>query len=146
VTAPHTAAPNAPDGDRFAALKQSSNYRRYLYGQSVSLAGTWMQTVAQGWLVLQLTGSGTRVGLVTAAQYLPVLLLAPTGGLLADRIERRRILLATQLAFAVLAGVLGVLTVTHSVRMWMVYLVAVGFARPSSPSSSARSCSPTPSR
>ena len=114
-------------GDRFAALRESPNYRRYLVGQSVSLAGTWMQTVAQGWLVLQLTGSGTKVGLVTAAQYLPVLLLAPAGGLLADRVERRRVLLATQMAFALLAAILGILTVTGSVRMWMVYVVAVGF-------------------
>lgn len=66
-------------GDTFAALA-TPNYRRYFGGQAVSLVGTWMQTVAQAWLVLEMTGSGTALGLVAGAQFLPILLLAPYGG------------------------------------------------------------------
>lgn len=101
------------------------NFRLYLAGQSVSLPGTWMQVVAQSWLVLQLTGSGVVLGLVAAAQFLPVLLLGPYGGLLADRADKRRLLLGTQSALGLLAFVLGILTETHVVRLWMVFVVAV---------------------
>jgi len=103
------------------------NYRLYMTGQVISMIGTWMQSVAQAWLVLKLGQSGTALGLVAAAQFLPVLLLSPWGGLLADRFDKRRILLATQAGLGVLAVLLGVLTVTHSVRLWMVYCVAAGF-------------------
>jgi len=92
----------------FASL-ENGNYRRFFFGQSVSLVGTWMQSVAQAWLVLQLTGSGTALGLVVAIQTLPVLLLAPYGGLLADRADKRRLLLATQSTLALLALTLGLL-------------------------------------
>jgi MFS family permease len=109
----------------FAAL-HNANYRRYFAGQAVSLVGTWMQTVAQGWLVLELTGSGTALGLVAAAQFLPLLLLAPYGGVLADRMDKRRLLLATQAALGVLALTLGVLTVTGAVELWMVVVLALG--------------------
>ena len=85
------------------------NYRLYFAGQAISLSGTWMQSVAQGWLVLDLTGSGTAIGLVLALQFLPVLLLGPLGGVLADRIDKRRLLLATQIAAALLAATLGLL-------------------------------------
>jgi hypothetical protein len=101
------------------------NFRLYLAGQSVSLPGTWMQVVAQSWLVLQLTGSGVALGLVAAAQFLPVLLFGPYGGLLADRAGKRRLLLATQTALGLLALVLGILTVTRLVRLWMVFVLAV---------------------
>ena len=109
----------------FAALS-NHNFRRFFYGQAVSMIGTWMQSVAQSWLVLELTGSGTALGLVIALQTLPVLFLAPYAGLIADRVDKRRILLGTQSAMGVLALVLGLLTVTHSVSLWMVYLLAVG--------------------
>ena len=99
----------------FAALTVT-NFRLYLAGQAISLPGTWMQTVAQSWLVLQLTGSGARLGLVAAAQFLPVLLLGPYGGLVADRVNKRRLLLATQSTLGLLALTLGLLTVTHLVR------------------------------
>lgn len=66
------------------------NYRLYFTGQFVSVVGTWMQRVAQSWLVLELTGSGTAVGAVTALQFLPILLIAPAGGLVADRMEAQR--------------------------------------------------------
>jgi MFS family permease len=112
--------------DTFRALLISRNYRLYTAGQCVSLCGTWMQTVALGWLVLQLTGSGTSVGLVTAAQYLPVLVLAPLGGVLTDRVDTRKVLLFTQSVSAILALALGVLTVSGHVQLWMVYLLACG--------------------
>jgi MFS family permease len=112
--------------DTFRALLISRNYRLYTAGQCVSLCGTWMQTVALGWLVLQLTGSGTSVGLVTAAQYLPVLLLAPLGGVLTDRLDTRKVLVFTQSVSAMLALALGVLTISGHVRLWMVYALASG--------------------
>lgn len=121
----------------FAALAEP-NYRRYFAGQAVSLAGTWMQAVAQSWLVLQLTHSGTWLGLVAAAQFVPVLLLAPYGGVLADRIDKRRMLMATQAAFAALALVLGVLTVTGAVALWMVVALALAFGVVSAADNPAR--------
>ena len=113
-----------PSGRMFAALAVP-NFRLYLAGQAVSLTGTWMQVVAQSWLVLQLTGSGALLGLVAAAQFLPVLLLGPYGGLVADRAGKRRLLLGTQSALGVLALVLGLLTVTHVVQLWMVFVLAL---------------------
>lgn len=110
--------------DTFAALAVP-NYRRYFAGQAVSLVGTWMQTVAQGWLVLQMTGSGTALGMVAAAQFLPILLLAPYGGVLADRLDKRRVLIATQLGLGATALLLGVLVVTGLVQLWMVMALAL---------------------
>lgn len=107
----------------FAALAVR-NFRLYIAGQAVSLVGTWMQTVGLSWLVLQLTGSGTLLGLATATQFLPVLLFGPYGGLVADRVDKRRLLLGTQSAFGLLALLLGLLTVTHVVRVWMVFVLA----------------------
>ena len=86
-----------------------------------------MQTVAQAWLVLKLTGSGTALGFVVALQFLPVLLLGPWGGVLADRMPKRRLLLITQVAFGLLALLLAVLTATDVVTLWMVYAVAFCF-------------------
>jgi MFS family permease len=108
----------------FAALS-NLNFRRFFYGQAVSMIGTWMQSVAQSWLVLELTGSGTALGLVIALQTIPVLLGAPYAGLIADRVDKRRLLVGTQTAMGILALVLGVLTVTGSVKLWMVYVLAV---------------------
>src|ERR1700710_2939026 len=107
----------------FASL-ENPNYRRYIGGQAISLIGTWMQTVAQSWLVLQLTGSGTALGLVIALQTLPVLLLGPYGGVVADRVDKRRLMIALQSMMGVLALVLGLLTVTGLVRLWEVYALA----------------------
>ena len=109
----------------FAALA-NPNYRRYFTGQAVSLVGTWMQTVGQSWLVLEITGSGTALGLVVALQFLPVLLLAPYGGVIADRVPKRRLLLATQSALALLALTLGVLAAAGAVALWEVVLLALG--------------------
>ncbi|MGZ6214474.1 MAG: MFS transporter [Candidatus Limnocylindria bacterium] len=108
----------------FAALA-NPNFRRFFYGQAVSMIGTWMQSVAQSWLVLELTGSGTALGLVIALQTIPVLFGAPYAGLIADRVDKRRLLVGTQTTMGALALVLGVLTVTGSVELWMVYVLAV---------------------
>ena len=107
----------------FAALG-TPNYRLWFAGQSVSLVGTWMQTIAQSWLVLQLTGSGTAVGVVVALQTLPMLLLGPYAGVVADRVDKRRLMIVLQSAMGVLALTLGLLTITGSVRLWQVYLMA----------------------
>jgi MFS family permease len=101
------------------------NYRLWVVGQGISLSGTWMQTVAQGLLVLQLTGSGTALGLVTALQTIPVLLFGPWGGVVADRFPKRRILYVTQAVSAVLGLSLGTLVATGAVRIEMVYLLAL---------------------
>jgi MFS family permease len=101
------------------------NYRRYYAGQAVSLTGTWMQMTAQAWLVLTLTHSAVALGIIVALQTLPVLLLTPYGGVVADRSDKRRIMVALQGAMAVQALVLGVLTVTGVVRLWEIGLLAV---------------------
>ena len=110
--------------DTFASLRVR-NYRLYFIGQVVSLSGSWMQRVAQSWLVLHLTGSGLALGMVAALQFLPILLFGAMGGLLADRLDKRRLLLVTQSMMGLLALVLGLLTLTGAVRLWMVYLLAL---------------------
>jgi MFS family permease len=100
------------------------NYRIYFVGQVISVSGTWMQTVAQGWLVLSLTGSGVDLGAVTALQFLPMLLFGSWGGLIADRMEKRRLLYFTQGAALCLALTLGVITLTGTVQLWQVYVLA----------------------
>lgn len=100
------------------------NFRLYFIGQGISLCGTWMQTIAMSWLVLELTHSGTKLGLVTAAQFLPILLLGVWGGVVADRLEKRKILYFTQSIFGILALTMGLLIVTHHIELWMVYVIA----------------------
>jgi MFS family permease len=109
----------------FRAL-ESRNYRIFVMGQIVSVSGTWMQTVAQAWLVLQLTDSGVALGIVTALQFLPMLLLGPWAGVVADRCDKRRVLLVTQAVAGSLALTLGLLTATDRVELWMVYGLAFG--------------------
>jgi MFS family permease len=104
------------------------NYRLYASGAVVSNVGTWMQRVAQDWLVLQLTGnSGTALGITTGLQFLPILLLSPYAGLIADRFPKRRLLQVTQLMLAVPALVLGLLAVTGVAQTWHVYALAFVF-------------------
>jgi MFS family permease len=111
-----------------AALRRSfnslevPNYRRYFAGQLISLSGTWMQTVAAIWLILTLTDSGVAVGLTTALQFLPMLLIGAWGGLLADRIPKRRLLITTQALMAIPAIGLFTVTATGIVEPWMVFL------------------------
>jgi MFS family permease len=118
---PHT--PKGHAAGTFAALRVR-NFRLYFIGQGLSLVGTWMQSVALSWLVLELTHSGTVIGLVLAAQFLPVLLFGAYGGLIADRVAKRRLLMGTQTALGSLALLLGLLVVTSSVRLWMVFVIA----------------------
>jgi MFS family permease len=111
----------------FRAL-HNPNYRRYAIGSLISNTGTWMQRVAQDWLVLRLTdGSGTALGITTGLQFLPVLLLSPYAGVIADRFSKRRLLQLTQLMMALASLVLGVLAVTGAAEVWMVYLIAFLF-------------------
>lgn len=104
---------------------QEPNYRRYFLGQSVSVIGTWMQRVAQDWLVLTLTGSGVALGISTALQFGPMLVLGLWGGAVVDRVDRRRLIIGTQAVQAVLAAALAVLTLTGLVELWMVYALAL---------------------
>ncbi len=107
----------------FSSLK-IRNYRLYFFGQAISLSGTWMQTIAQSWLVLKLTGSGTALGLITALQFLPILLFGAWGGVIADRFSKRRILFVTQSASGMLALILGILVATDMAQLWMVGILA----------------------
>jgi MFS family permease len=100
------------------------NYRLFYGGQLISLIGTWMQTVAQGWLVLQLTGDPWMLGLVAAAQFLPVLVLGLFGGLIADGLPKRRTLVATQASAMTLAFVLAGLAATHSATVGLILVLA----------------------
>ncbi|HEV3471749.1 MAG TPA: MFS transporter, partial [Actinomycetota bacterium] len=97
-----------------------ANYRRFFSGQVVSWTGTWVAWVAQGWLVLQLTGSGFGLGVVTALQWLPVLLFGAWGGTVADRFDKRKVLIATNISSATLSLILGLVTVLGVVELWMV--------------------------
>jgi MFS family permease len=116
--------PSGADRRTFAALAVP-NFRRYLAGQSTSLVGTWMQTAAQAWLVLELTGSAAALGAIIALQALPVLLLAPYGGVVADRVDKRRLMIVLQSAMGVQALVLGILTITGEVKVWEIALLAL---------------------
>jgi MFS family permease len=107
-----------------SSLRQR-NYRLYFFGQLVSVAGTWMQTVALSFLVLDLTHSGTQLGLTTAARFAPMLFFGPAGGLFADRMDKQRVLYVTQTMSGLLAGAYAVLIATHSAHLWIVYLLAV---------------------
>ena len=103
------------------------NYRLYFTGQVISVSGTWMQTVAQAYLILfPLHGTGVDVAIATSLQFLPLLLLGPFGGLIADRVDKRMVLYATQATAGILALILGVLVVLHSADLWEVYVLAAG--------------------
>jgi MFS family permease len=108
----------------FAALAVP-NYRRYIAGQSVSLIGTWMQMTAQSWVVLTLSHSSTVLGLIVALQTLPVLLLCPYGGVIADRVDKRRLMIFLQTMMGLQALALGVLSVLGIVEVWQIGVLAV---------------------
>jgi MFS family permease len=101
------------------------NYRLFFTGQLISLIGTWMQSVAQGWLVLRLTNSPAMLGLVAAASSLPVLLLSLSGGALADRVSKHRLLIITQVVSMLLAAILAGLTISGAVRVEHVLVLAL---------------------
>src|SRR5215213_1948828 len=122
-----TSSGQAGPGGMFTALA-NHNYRIYLTGSFVSNIGTWMQRVAQDWLVLELSGgSGVAIGVTTGLQFLPMLLLSPYGGLIADRFDKRQVLKVTQLWLALCAAILGVLAITGLAVTWHVYLLALLF-------------------
>ena len=101
------------------------NYRLYFVGQLISMTGTWMQTIAQAWLVYELTGSGVALGVTTALQFTPMLLAGAWGGVVADRVDKRRLLIGTQVAGGFLALVLGTVTALGVVQLWMIYGLAL---------------------
>jgi MFS family permease len=107
----------------FAALA-IPNFRRYYTGQAISLIGTWMQTVAQSWLIFKLTNSATDVGWAVALQTLPVLVLGPYGGVVADRVDKRKLMMVLQAMMGVLAMVLGILVISHRVDVVEVFVLA----------------------
>jgi len=115
--------PQARNG-LFRSLR-NRNYRLFAAGQVVSNTGTWMQRIAQDWLVLTITHSGTALGIVTALQFLPILLFSVWGGVLADRFPKRTMLMITQSSMGVLAAILGVLTVTGHISEWQIYAFAL---------------------
>lgn len=110
-------------GKYFPALKHK-NYRFYFSGQLVSLIGTWLQTVALGWLVFNLTNSPFLVGLISAIQFLPILLFGIIGGVIADRVNKQHLLIATQTAFMILATILGIITVAGLSNIWIIGIFA----------------------
>ena len=103
---------------------RTRNYRLFISGQLVSLVGTWMQTVAQAWLIYRLTDSAALLGLIGFAGQIPVFVLAPLGGVIADRANRHRILIATQASMMVLALALAALTLSGVVQVWQIFTLA----------------------
>ncbi|HEV3382382.1 MAG TPA: MFS transporter [Trebonia sp.] len=101
------------------------NYRLFFSGQLISVMGTWMESVAQSFLVLGLTHSGTQLGFTLAARFLPMLVFGPAGGLFADRRDKRRILYATQTLAGLISAIFAILIVTGSIRLWMVYALGL---------------------
>ena len=110
----------------FSALR-IRNYRLFAAGSLVSNIGTWMQRVAQDWLVLELTGSGKALGITTGLQFLPMLLFSPMAGVFADRFSKRRVIAVSQVVLGVTAGLLGVLAIAGWVAVWHVYVIAFAF-------------------
>jgi len=113
----------APKQARLGALRHR-DFRLFWVGQLVSQIGTWMQSVGQAWLVLELTGSPLQLGIVSALQFTPILFLSPIGGAMSDRFAKRRVLLVSQTAMMVQALVLALLVWSGSVRYWHVAVLA----------------------
>jgi MFS family permease len=112
-------------GQTFRSLTKSRNFRLFFVGQLVSQAGTWMQSIAITWVVLQITGDGVALGLATAAQFLPVLVLGAWGGVVADRVDRHRFLQLTQAAFLAVALAFTVLSFTDHLGLPAIYLLSL---------------------
>lgn len=109
----------------FSSVQHSRNFRLYLIGMAVSATGTWINFTASSWLVLQLTDSGTALGVNAALMFGPVLFLGPFGGVLADRFDKRRILLWTQFSYALVALTMSGLVFADVIEIWMVYALSV---------------------
>jgi MFS family permease len=126
VTGPSALAPRRLVQTKALTAFRHRNYRLFFGGQAISLIGTWMQQVAQAWLVLTITnGDPLWLGVVAAAQFLPVMILGLFAGILADVLPKRQTLLAVQVVMMILAAVLAVLTATGLVQVWMIVLLAV---------------------
>jgi MFS family permease len=110
----------------FASLR-IRNFRLYLLGVNLAFTGVWMLRVAQGWLVLQLTGSGVALGVVYALMYLPMLLVGSWSGVIADRYPKRQILYCTASAMGAVAALLGLLDIAGVVQLWEVYVLVFLF-------------------
>src|SRR5512134_3696799 len=122
-----TAAPKSLAGSLgrgFHAL-EVHNYRLYWFGQLISQTGSWMQTTAQAWLVLQLTHSPFALGLVTTLQFLPIMLLSLIGGVITDRLPKHRLIVTTQVLALVQAALFGALVAGGAIQLWHVYVLAV---------------------
>jgi MFS family permease len=102
------------------------NFQLFFAGQAISLIGTWMQTVAQSWLVYRMTGSALLLGTVGFASQIPVFIMAPIGGIVADRNNRRRVVIGTQIFSMVLAAMLALLTLTGRIQVWQIMVLAAG--------------------
>ena len=131
MSLPATARPHRPsspfsqpDSNSLFSSLRTRNFRLFATGQLFSNTGTWVQRIAQDWLVLSLTGSATAVGVTTALQFLPTLLFGLFGGMIADRYPKRTVLLVTQSALGLIAGVLAAATLAHVIAAWQVYVVA----------------------
>jgi MFS family permease len=127
-----------PVRPQLGAALSIPNFRRYVCGQSLSLIGTWVETVAQGLLVLRLTHSGGLLGLTTATRYAPVLLMSPYAGLLVDRFSKRRLLLATQLGLGLVSLLLGLAVLSNQARLWQVFVLGITFGTLSAADNPAR--------
>src|SRR5579884_3713318 len=115
------------DRSRFQDMVRSlrhRNFRLFFSGQMVSLVGTWMDNIAEAWLVYRLTGSSVLLGTVAFAGQIPIFLLGPLGGFVADRVNRRSIIVTTQVSSMILAGILSFLTLTKRVTVGEVILLA----------------------
>ncbi|MGC2111488.1 MAG: MFS transporter [Candidatus Korobacteraceae bacterium] len=122
-------APPASHDSRLALAVRAlrhRNFQLFFAGQLISLIGTWMQTVAQSWLVYRLTGSALLLGAVGFASQIPVFIMAPIGGIVADRNNRQRVVIATQTVSMILAAILAALTLTHRVQVWQIMVLAAG--------------------
>lgn len=129
MSQPAATAGLAPDPEPAAAAGafrslRIRNFRLYAGANLVNNTGTWMQRIAQDWLVLQLSGSGLALGVVTALQFAPILVLSLYGGMLADRYDKRRLMMLTQATMGLAALVLGLLVLTDSVALWHVFVIA----------------------
>ena len=123
-------APDPFGQGRIAAIFRSlkhRNFRLFFGGQIISLVGTWMQTIAQTWLIYRLTGSAVLLGVLGFVSQIPIFLLSPIGGLAADRWPRRRVVITTQAASTLLAFILAALTLTGRIRIWEI-IVSGNFA------------------
>src|ERR1700680_3445825 len=112
---------------RFQEMVRSLKYRNFQLffgGQMISLTGTWMDNIAEAWLVYRLTGSSLLLGTVAFAGQIPVFFLAPLGGMMADRLNRRNVLIATQTTSMILAFILAILTITKRVTVWEIMVLA----------------------